>query len=381
MKKMMTKITVVLCVVLLLAACVSPNADYAEVEPEPIASVDIQEVPPPEEPPQTISWQEAYADFLRTPANFLINIEEAEYLQDVYFALRHLTGSEIPELLVYYIGQSMFSGFVVYTFNDDEIRFLDKISTHRAMGQLSISDDPDFPGIFFEYGMFNIIYVYYCELINGQTVQTEVFHLQLWDGYDPVEIELYRTDGPLYDVWRQSSSLPIRSPAHEITEENIREIIFGWTNLHQLGADAFAPIFNIYARERATAVVPHGGDFIEWLRMHPWWDSLQFALHDINGNGQPELFIGYAHQSLGDILLSVYALQNGEPVRVAEYSNRTSLFLQMHIDGRYIIKSSTWSMGTTEVFHIMDENGELVVLDSIISHASRHDASTRTAWA
>ncbi|MCL2376642.1 MAG: hypothetical protein FWC76_04515 [Defluviitaleaceae bacterium] len=204
MKRCKTLLTILIFTVFFLSACSEPYVVADEV---------VLEVAP-ETPIQTtsVSWEEAYADFLRDPSNFHKEGHFEEITEDCEFTfvLRDLTGGGVPELLIYYIGATMAhgSGFLIHTFYDGEVNFLDYMPTWRAHGQLSASGSFDFPGIFFEYAMFDIHYVYYGELVEGQTVITEV----------------HEDDWHIYSTWRQARPFS----THAITEANIYDIIFNW---------------------------------------------------------------------------------------------------------------------------------------------------------
>ena len=187
------------------------------------------------------------------------------------------------------------------------------------------------------------------------------------------EGKLYRVDGSVYDAWGQSDNLP----THEITEENIREIIFGWTHLHQLGAEAFAPILNAYAQLELSSfaiadqylighsIFAHGINPFGF----PEESWLAYALHDINSDGMPELFIGLGWREFYT-LTGVYTLQAGEPVSVTQLTSRRS-YLQLQIDryGGYVIEHSHGHMDWgTHAFFALDISGEFITLD--ILHTS-----------
>jgi len=191
-----------------------------------------------------LSWQEVYADFLRTPSSFPAYGSEfyeifMEYPPDWFeftFALHDFNQDGIPELLIYNIGRDMASGsgFEIYTFGGSEVVFLDFVQTERSRGQLSLSDNPSFPGLFFQYTAFDVNYVYYVELVNGQAIITdvrEVFYLEHGD-----DEGRFMADGEIHDIRQQSSAFSV----HDITEDNIQAIILhykaGWEQA-LLGAD------------------------------------------------------------------------------------------------------------------------------------------------
>ena len=120
-----------LLLVVVLSACGNLLTDYPEAEDyissEEVAAEPTTPEPDPEALPQAMTWQEAYADFLRTPANFHTDMFELPQYYSYTFALRDFTGDGTPELLVYYIGDTMShgSGFLVYRFAYSEVSFCD----------------------------------------------------------------------------------------------------------------------------------------------------------------------------------------------------------------------------------------------------------------
>lgn len=75
--------------------------------------------------------------------------------------------------------------------------------------------------------------------------------------------------------------------------------------------------------------------------VHDDW-QIMYALHDISGNGQPELFIGAARslspQYASGFITGIYILLDGEPVSVIQLEDsRHSVNLFTDWYGRYII--------------------------------------------
>jgi len=89
-----------------------------------------------------------------------------------------------------------------------------------------------------------------------------------------------------------------------------------------------------------------------------------FALHDINGDGSPELFIGF-EDSNGFIHLNrIYTLQDGEPALIFQRERGIEMDLLTDDIGGYIIKTF-WGVAAivVENFFALDERGKLITLE------------------
>jgi len=180
-----------------------------------------------------IAWQDSYAGFLQNPDNF--TLQGGAYAMgygrgrpsgwvSFSFALRDLTQDGVPELLIFYDGSDTASGsgFDIYTFDGNNVVFIDSACTSRARGDYWVSDYGDFLGIFFSYGAFTGTYTRYVELIDGQTIETDV-HIYHFDGETETITVRTKADEHLYNAWRNASFFPV----HHITEANIQEVIWG----------------------------------------------------------------------------------------------------------------------------------------------------------
>ena len=252
-----------------------------------------------DEPPasQAAPWQEAYAYFLRNPSNFTMFQGGAYEMKTTsppdwiafHFALRDLTQDGTPELLVFFYGSSSAcgSGVDIYTFDGENIVFLDGAFTSRAQRGLSVSSDPYFPGIFFGYGMMGWGYNRYAELIDGQTKITEVLIYEYL--YGSGKIIHTQADQQLYGAWLRRSFFP----TYEITEDNIRDIIFGWQPPAVTWQEAYTALLQDYAKRS---------------------DNLFFFLHDFDGSGTPELLIAGEYPGIDEIYDAVYSFRGGRAI-------------------------------------------------------------------
>ena len=109
--------------------------------------------------------------------------------------------------------------------------------------------------------------------------------------------------------------------------------------------------------------------------------QLMYALYDISGDGQPELFIGAARsvspQDANSFITGIYTLRDGEPVSVIQLENsRHSVNLVIDINGRYVITHGHGHMSYAwEYFYALEENGILTALDRLYTggHSWRHN--------
>jgi hypothetical protein len=165
-------------------------------------------------------WQKAYADFLRNQSNYIVDLPGSldEY-ERFTFALRDLTQDGIPELLIYYEGVYMAagSGFLVYSYAANTIKFMGEIPTHRAFGNVFITDSLGFPGFFYLWIHMGEEYVMYVELMDGQTIITEIEY----GNYNVEPPTIRRTSGSIYEAWKQSYHFT----TYNITEDNIQLLI------------------------------------------------------------------------------------------------------------------------------------------------------------
>jgi len=294
----MKRITpLLITLLLLLTSCGDSTDDHnlIEIAARSVASAFVGAAPcrplPAAEITREITWQEAYINFLSNPENLsifqgevYITISESPQSSELSFALRDLTRSGIPELLIFAIGPDMASGsaFDIYTFYDGLVKPLDTVFTSRARGQLSVSYNPHFPGIFFSYAHMGWVYVRYAELCDEKAVVTDVWI------YDSLTETTHAQSEELYDIHRQSSS---SFPTHEINEPNIHNVIYGWRPFATWQA-AYTTLLHDYAQQS---------------------DNLRFLLFDIDQNGTPELLVaGNNYPDKGEIYDAVYTFCNGE---------------------------------------------------------------------
>ena len=96
----------------------------------------------------------------------------------------------------------------------------------------------------------------------------------------------------------------------------------------------------------------------------PWQGfgpAIFYALHDINGDGVPELFIGTHFGNFEREILGIYTLRDGEAVSVVRPGGRASVHLLTDIDGNYIIETAWGHMDYGgEAFYTLNVYGESV---------------------
>jgi len=138
----------------------------------------------------------------------------------------------------------------------------------------------------------------------------------------------------------------------------------------------FAEILNAYAELElsAFAIVDNEliGHSILAQGMNPFSfpeeTRLVYALHDINGDGAPELFIGYGRRDFNTIT-GIYTIQNSEPISIIQLDLRSSFFvLRIDVNDGYVIEYIWGRMGhAINAFYALNENGELITLDVLIT--------------
>lgn len=101
-----------------------------------------------------------------------------------------------------------------------------------------------------------------------------------------------------------------------------------------------------------------------------------YALHDINGDGTPELLLGVDHGYMIN-RIRIYALQSSNPAFVLQAGWHEALNLQLDDSGRVTILRSWGRMDYHELyFYAIDENGELILLDILNEHRITSDPFT-----
>ena len=142
-------------------------------------------------------------------------------------------------------------------------------------------------------------------------------------------------------------------------------------------ANPFAAILNAYAELELSGFTLYNEELIGhslfvvlgeamWSPRVPNDDrQIMYSLHDINGNGLPELFIG-----TNSVITGIYTLRNAEPESVIQLENhRHILNLFNDIDGRYIIKHGHGHLDHAwEYFYTLDEDETLTVRDRLFTN-------------
>jgi len=107
------------------------------------------------------------------------------------------------------------------------------------------------------------------------------------------------------------------------------------------------------------------------MGMEPDYWRVAFSFHDITGNGQMDLIIGStgADHSI-HYIIGIYTLIDGIPISIIQYDgSRTLLLLSTSISGNIILEHFWGHGGSSEqIFYGINESGELVLLDIIISY-------------
>ena len=98
-------------------------------------------------------------------------------------------------------------------------------------------------------------------------------------------------------------------------------------------------------------------------------NNIMYALHDINGDGVYELFMGalWWYGQVRPSIFAVYALQDNLPVSVVyEWSNNVALNLVVDVYENYFIHAFGGRMGIGwDTVHGFDQNGNFVELEGV----------------
>ena len=102
------------------------------------------------------------------------------------------------------------------------------------------------------------------------------------------------------------------------------------------------------------------------------YNDFLYAFQDINGDKQPELFIGVnLFYSDNTSIISIYTLQSDKPISIAQAvpfsgARNSNIYLLSGFYHNYVIEQSWGSFGSaTEQFYILDDDGHFVLIDSL----------------
>ena len=132
---------------------------------------------------------------------------------------------------------------------------------------------------------------------------------------------------------------------------------------------SFAKILEYYAslQQRANTTLPIDEQiFLETISINnPSPEIIVYSLYDISGNGIPELIIGVENRGI----LRIYTLQDNEPVLlISPATKHFKLNLLEDVNGNTVIEHSRRRQFLeTAEFYRIDEYGELVILDVLLS--------------
>jgi len=271
MRKTIAK-TIVLFVVLTLAACADqPEYGYieddyvladeveVEIETETEVEVDITagtEEPEPQPTPQPLSWQIAYAALL---LEYQDKPSPVEWLDSVYrlFLLYDIDKDGIPELLIFYMATG-FNSESVYTYRDGEvvpieggffIYYARAYANPNGAPGIVLANTLRHPAV--PDAVYYELVVIDADRLVTETILTQAWEdwYQWWDGQEipresgwfindrqVTEAEFEAAYHNIFHGWDENHSLW----PHMITDENIKEIVFGWQGppLVTIGAPA-----------------------------------------------------------------------------------------------------------------------------------------------
>jgi len=175
-------------------------------------------------------WRDAYAEFLRTPANYQKDIIDWNSIRETFyedhsarFTLRDLDNDGMYELLMVFEAQVGFaqSFVLVYTYRQNEVIFVGRFDGAAAWANFKTVSNSEYPGVFSHGGRMGHFYVNYAEIRNGRLVITEVAYEEDHTDWGEIVQQTTVYDENLYREFRNAALIE----AFEITAANIQRIL------------------------------------------------------------------------------------------------------------------------------------------------------------
>ena len=177
-------------------------------------------------------WRDAYAEFLRNPANYQKDISDWDSIRETFyedhsarFTLRDMDNDEMYELLMIFEAQVGFaqSFILVYTYRQDVIVFTGRFDGAAAWANFFTTSNNSYPGVFSYGGRMGHFNVNYAEIRNGRLVITDVaYEEDHSDWGEPVQRTTVYNEN-LYREFQNERTVLIE--AFDITAANISLIL------------------------------------------------------------------------------------------------------------------------------------------------------------
>jgi len=317
-----------------------------------------------------LTWQEAYAELLRNyiPSAF-------DEFMGWRFILYDFDLDGIPELLILGNQGWRSESVAAYTFVDGKVLPLeiDRV-TWSSFYTVSLDDRQGVIGASFSENLedymhydnvaavssWNLITLDECVLITETIASAVTLASVNWEervihhyigGTKVTEAEFTQATQSLFGKWEYGihrlSILP-----DNVTETAIQERIFGWNSAPLTWQEAYAVLLQEYSE------LP-----IDWT----WDDGLYFALHNINEDGIPELFIVMKNVS-GHVRNHVYTFAEGAVIPL-ELDGNAELFGSLFmLPDRYGF-TLYWAVGSGGGYtQLVLNNNALVIANKGIYH-------------
>ena len=190
--------------------------------------IDERQITNPIIIPDAAPWQEAYTEILW---NYYANVPPMEYYVLRYFFLHDIDGDGIPELFIVYIQAGIWSQ-AIYTFTDGRIIQIEG----NFFAYYGIYPPINRSGLIIQaYGSTDLMILE----DGGLVVELALRQPTLWDHEErwyinDIEVsrdeftEMYNSIKPL---WDGDSGNGVNIRPDRINEDNIRDVISGWTGL------------------------------------------------------------------------------------------------------------------------------------------------------
>ena len=178
------------------------------------------------------TWRDAYAEFLRNPANYQKDISDWNAIRETFFedhssrfTLRDMDNDGMLELLMVFEAQVGFaqSFILVYTYRQNAVTFIGRFDGSAAWAGFLTTSNSSYPGVFSYGGRMGHFNVNYAEVKNGRLEVTDVAYEEDhsdW-GEHVQRTTIYNEN--LYSEFKSERTVLIE--AYEITAVNISRIL------------------------------------------------------------------------------------------------------------------------------------------------------------
>ena len=177
-------------------------------------------------------WRDAYAEFLRNPANYQKDISDWSSIRETFyedhsarFTLRDMDNDGMFELLMVFEAQVGFaqSFILVYTYRQDDVVFVGRFDGAAAWANFQTTGNSNYPGVFSYGGRMGHFHINYAEINNGRLSVTDVAYEEDHSDWGEYVNRTTVYNEALYREFQSDRAVLIE--AFEITTANIQRVL------------------------------------------------------------------------------------------------------------------------------------------------------------